>query len=55
MVAVKVKDNDGVVGYVDVEHWANPGIFMMDFTDEKSGDFWPKYKEDLEYVGIEEF
>ena len=66
MTAVKVKDNNGVVGYVATEHWADPDIFMMDFqvaengvsTDGDkvfAGDTFPKYREDLEYCGIEEF
>lgn len=55
MTAVKVKDSEGVVGYVATEHWADPNIFLMDFTDEKTGDFWPKYRKDLKYLVLEEF
>ena len=55
MVSIKVKNKDGVVGDVAVEHWANPKIFLMDFTDSNSGDYWPEYREDLEYLRIEEY
>ncbi len=64
--AIKVKNNDGIVGLVSVESWSNPYIWLMDFqvsdngedkNGEKvfAGDFWPEEREQLEYLGIEEF
>lgn len=53
MLIVKVRSENYGIGAVDVENWANPNIFMLDFVD-KIGDTWPVYKEDLEYIGVEE-
>lgn len=55
MTSIKVKNKDGVVGYVATENWANPKTFLMDFADEKSGDFWPELRTDLEYLSLEEY
>lgn len=52
MTAVKVKSKNYGEGLVDVESWANPNIYMLDFFD-KIGDSWPVCKEDLEYLGVE--
>lgn len=54
MVSVKVKNSDGVMGYCEVESWANPKTHTLDFCFE-NGDTKPEYKNDLEYLGIEEF
>lgn len=64
--AVKVKTNDGVVGFVDVENWANPRIWLMDFQVAENGrdkygekvfggDTMPEEKEKLEYLGVENY
>lgn len=52
MPIVRVRSESYGKGVVDIENWANPNIFMLDFVD-KIGDTWPVYKEDLEYVGVE--
>lgn len=66
MTTIKIKNQNGILGYVAVDHWADPRIFMMDFqvaedgvdlNNEKvsAGDFWPEYRENMKYVGVEEF
>lgn len=54
MVSVKVKNKEGIAGYVDVESWANPKTYLLDFVYE-NGDTMPIEKSNLVYVGIEEF
>jgi len=53
MTIVKVRNENYGEGVVDVANWADPNIFMLDLVDE-IGDTWPVYKEDLEYLEIEE-
>lgn len=54
MSAIKVQNKDEVKGIVSIENWANPRIWLMDFQIS-NGDFWPEYREDLEYLGIENY
>jgi hypothetical protein len=51
---VKIRSESYGDGVVDVSNWCDPNIFLLDFVD-KIGDTWPVYKEDLEYIGTEEF
>lgn len=66
MTSIKVKTKDGIVGYVATKHWADPNIYLMDFqvaengvdsAGEKTyaGDTFPKYREDLVYLGLAEY
>jgi len=52
MTDILVKSKYGE-GRVDVESWANPRTFLLDICLE-SGNTTPVYKEDLEYIGVEE-
>jgi len=54
MTIVKVKNKDGVEGAVGVEDWANPKTQILDLVDQ-SGNSKPQYKDDLEYIGVEEY
>jgi len=54
MITIKVKNKDRVEGTVDVENWANPKTQILDFFDN-SGNSKPEYKDNLEYLGIEEY
>lgn len=53
MTIIKVTNNERKVGIVDVENWANPKTQIVDFVDEK-GNIKPEYKDDLNYIEIEE-
>ena len=54
MTIKKVKNKDDKIGAVDVESWANPKTQILDFIDE-DGNSKPEYKDELEYLGVEEF
>lgn len=54
MTIVKVKTRDELIGSVDVESWANPKTFLVDVC-LKNGDTMPVEKENLKYLGVEEF
>lgn len=51
---IKVKNKNDNTGAVDVESWANPKTQIVDFIDDE-GNSKPEYKDELEYLGVEEF
>lgn len=53
MPITKVKNKEGILGYVAVENWANPKTYLMDFQME-NGDIKVEERDNLEYIGIEE-
>ncbi|KKP88716.1 MAG: hypothetical protein UR93_C0009G0004 [Berkelbacteria bacterium GW2011_GWA2_35_9] len=53
MTIIKIINKDGEIGTVDVESWANPKTQLLDVVDEQGNSF-PEYKENLEYIGVEE-
>ncbi len=66
MTIVKVKNKNEIEGFVNVENWADPKVYLTDFQvaengfdkdGEKifAGDLWPEEKENLKYIGVEKF
>mgnify|MGYP001612227683 FL=1 len=51
---IKVKNKDNKIGAVGVESWANPKTQIVDFVDD-DGNSKPEYKDELEYLGVEEY
>ncbi len=54
MVSVKVENSDGVIGYCEIESWANPKTQILDLCFE-NGETKPEYKNALKYLRIEEY
>lgn len=51
MTCIKVQSKYGKAT-VDTESWANPKTFLLDICLE-DGDTMPEYKENLEYLRVE--
>jgi hypothetical protein len=55
MTIIKVYNkSENKEGYVDVYSWANPKTGILDFQEIDSTDYYPVYKDNLDFVDVEE-
>lgn len=52
-MSVKVKNKDGLIGLINIENWANPKTYWLDFIQE-NGDTQVEERDNLEYLGVED-
>lgn len=51
MEIIKVKNKNGIFGFVSLENWANPKTYLIDFKFE-SGDTKVEERDNMEYLEI---